>query len=146
MTIGLYISAAVPIHLPGDSNDVYYPWPMNGCQMKIRTIILVFMVVMFNAAPAEAMQEAILPADALVSKHHSALKQYQRLKATRKNASAKKLLRSKQVFICPRDTKVEVVVFKEKLARIKLSRLDNNARPIAIHFWTLAEQLRMLPQ
>jgi hypothetical protein len=119
---------------------------MNGFQMRIKTAIVVFIVLMFSALPAEALQEAILPADALVSKHHAALKEYQRLKATRKNASAQKLLRSKQVFVCPRDTKVEVVVFKEKLARIKLRRLDNNAKPISIHFWTLAEQLRMLSQ
>ena len=118
----------------------------NGCQMKVKTAIFVFVVLMFSAAPAQALQEAILPAYALVSEHHAALKEYQRLKAIRKNASAKKLLRSKQVFICPRDTKVEVVVFKEKLARIKLRRLDNNAKPISIHFWTLAEQLRMLSQ
>lgn len=114
--------------------------------MKIKTILFVFIVVMFNAAPAQALQEAILAANALVSPHHSVLEEYQRLKAKQKNASAKKLIRSNQVFICPRDTRVEVVVFKETLARIKLSRLDNNAEPISMHFWTLADHLRMLPQ
>ena len=121
-------------------------YPMNVWPIKVKIVFIILILLLVNAAPAQALQEAILPAYALVSEHHSALKQYQRLKATRKNASAKKLIRSKQVFICPRDTKVEVVVFKEKLARIKLSRLDNNAQPISIHFWTLTEQLRMLPQ
>ena len=114
--------------------------------MKIKTVVFVFMVSMFNAAPAQALQEAILAANALVSPHHSALEKYQRLKEKQKNASAKELIRSNQVFICPRGTRVEVVVLKEKLARIKLSRLDNNAKPISMHFWTPTDHLRMLPQ
>ena len=112
--------------------------------MKIKVAIFVFIVLIFNAMPAQAIQEAILPAYALVSKHQSAIKEYQELKQKRKNASARKLLTSNKVFICPRDTKVEVVKFGETLAKVRLSRLGSNAEPVTMYFWTLAKQLKMV--
>ena len=114
--------------------------------MRVRLAVFVFIVLTFNAMPAQAIQEAILPAYALVSENQSSIKEYQTLIEERKNASARKLLKSNQVFICPRDTKVEVVTLSEKLAKVRLSRLDANAKPIAIYFWTLAKQLKKLPQ
>ena len=34
----------------------------------------------------------------------------------------------------------------ESIAKVKLSRLDENAQPVTLYFWTLAEQLKILPQ
>ena len=112
--------------------------------MKVKVAVFVFIVLIFNAMPAQALQEAILPAYALVSEHQSSIKEYQELKEKRKNASARKLLTSNKVFICPRDTKVEVVKFGETLAKVKLSRLGSNAEPVTMYFWTLTKQLKMV--
>ena len=112
--------------------------------MKVKVAVFVFIVLIFHAMSAQAVQEAILPANALVSKHQSSIKEYQELKEKRKNASARKLLTSNKVFICPRDTKVEVVKFGETLAKVRLSRLGSNAEPVTMYFWTLAKQLKMV--
>jgi hypothetical protein len=113
---------------------------------KAAIAVGIFMVITLMATPAQAVQEAILTADALVSKYQSSIQEYQRLKKMRKNGSARKLLQSNHVFICPRDTKVEVVNVGGELAKVRLRRLDPDANPISMYFWTLAKQLRLLPQ
>ena len=113
---------------------------------KIGIAVGIFLVLTLMATPAQAIQEAIVPAYALVSKNQSSIREYQNLKEMRKNGSARKLLQSNQVFICPRDTKVEIVTVGGELAKVRLRRLDHNANPVTMHFWTLVKQLKLLPQ
>ena len=74
------------------------------------------------------------------------MREYHAFLDKQNNAAAKKLLKSKKIFLSPRDVKVEVVRVDENIAKVKLSRLDENAEPVTLYFWTLAQQLKMLPQ
>lgn len=114
----------------------------------MKVIIAVFFIIILSVftLPAGANQAAIIPAYALVSAHQSSMKEYHHLIGAKKRAAARKLIASEKVFLSPRDVKVEVVTFDQSIAKVKLSRLDKNAEPITLYFWTLADQLKLIPQ
>ena len=113
--------------------------------MKVK--IAVFILVIIGAAmPVGATQTAVIPAYAFVSLFQSSIREYQTLMDNHNRAAARKLLRSEKVFLSPKDVKVEVVTVDDTIAKVKVDRLDENAKPITLYFWTLAEQLQWLPR
>ena len=114
--------------------------------MKRRFILIGCLVLVLGADPAQAVQEAILTANSLVAKYRSSIQQYRDYKANQQNAAARELLTSAEVFVCPRDTKVEVIARDAAIAQVRIKRLDANAQPISLYFWTLSGQLRNLPR
>jgi hypothetical protein len=114
--------------------------------MPEKVIVFVLAVLMLTAIQVYANQAAVIPAYSFVSAFHSSMKEYQNFINSQNRAAARKLLNSAKVFISPRDVRVEVVTIDESIAKVKLSRLDDNAQPITLYFWTLVEQLKMLPQ
>jgi hypothetical protein len=114
--------------------------------MTVKFAVFVLAALMLTAMPVYANQAAVIPAYSLVSAFQSSMKEYQTFINSQNHAAARKLLNSEKVFLSPRDVRVEVVKVDESIAKVKLSRLDDNAQPVTLYFWTLAEQLKMLPQ
>lgn len=113
--------------------------------MPVRVAVFVLAALMLTAMPVYANQAAVIPAYSLVSAFQSSMKEYQYFMNSQNRAAARKLLNSEKIFLSPRDVRVEVVKIDESIAKVKLSRLDDNAQPVTLYFWTLAEQLKMLP-
>lgn len=113
--------------------------------MKGIIAVLVLATVVLAAMPAMASQNAIIPAYAYVSEWSSSMREYKDFIDKQNRAAARKLIDSKKVFLSPKDIRVEVVTLDEKIAKVKLNRLNEKAEPVALYFWTLAEQLRFLP-
>ena len=113
--------------------------------MKVKIAVLL-LVIIGAAMPVFATQTAVIPAYAFVSLFQSSMREYQTFIDNHNRAAARKLLRSEKVFLSPRDVKVEVVTFDDIIAKVKVDRLDENAKPVTLYFWTLAEQLKWLPQ
>jgi hypothetical protein len=114
--------------------------------MNVKIAVVMLIIMIFTAMPVCATQTAVIPAYAFVSAFQSSMKEYQTFIDNNNRAAARKLLRSEKVFLSPRDIKVEVVIFDDSIAKVKVDRLDENAKPITLYFWTLAEQLKLLPQ
>ena len=114
--------------------------------MTVKIAVFVLAALIHSAMPADANQAAVIPAYSLVSAFHSSMKEYRNFINDENRAAARKLLNSEKVFLSPRDIRVEVVMVDESIAKVKLSRLDENAQPVTLYFWTLAEQLKILPQ
>ena len=113
--------------------------------MAVKVAVFVLATLMLTAMPVYANQAAVIPAYSLVSAFQASMKEYQNFINSQNRAAARKLLNSDKVFLSPRDVRVEVVEVDESIAKVKLSRLNDNAQPIILYFWTLAEQLKMLP-
>ena len=114
--------------------------------MAEKVAVFVLVALMLTAMPVYANQAAVIPAYSLVSAFPSSMKEYQAFINSQNRAAARKLLNSEKVFLSARDVRVEVVTVDKSIAKVKLSRLDDNAQPVTLYFWTLAEQLKMLPQ
>ena len=114
--------------------------------MTVKIAVFVLAALIHSAMPADANQAAVIPAYSLVSAFHSSMKEYRNFINDENRAAARKLLNSEKVFLSPRDIRVEVVMVDESIAKVKLSRLDENAQPVTLYFWTLVEQLKILPQ
>ena len=114
--------------------------------MKGKTAVFVLITMIFTAMPVYATQAAVIPAYAFVSAVQSSMREYQNFIDNQNHTAARKLLNSEKIFLSPRDVKVEVVTFDKNIVKVKLSRLDENAKPVTLYFWTLAEQLKFLPQ
>ena len=114
--------------------------------MKVKITVFVFITMIFNAMPVYADQSAIIPAYSFISAFQSSMREYQNFIDAQNRAAARKLLASEEIFLSPRDVKVEVVTVDESIVKVKLSRLDENAEPITLYFWALAKQLKFLPQ
>ena len=114
--------------------------------MTVKVAVFLLAALILTAIPVYANQAAVIPAYSLVSAFQSSMKEYQTFINSQNRAAARKLLNSEKVFLSPRDVRVEVVTVNESIAKVKLSRLDDNAQPVTLYFWTLAEQLKMLPQ
>ncbi|WP_372677550.1 hypothetical protein [Desulfosarcina sp.] len=113
--------------------------------MTVKIVVFVIAALILAAMPTYASQAAVIPAYSFVSAFQSSMKQYRNYIDSQNRAAARKLLDSEKVFLSPRDVRVEVVTVDESIAKVKLSRLDENAKPITLYFWTLAEQLKILP-
>lgn len=114
--------------------------------MNVKIIVVALIAMLLTAMHAYATQSAVIPAYACVSAFQSSMREYHSFRDNQNHAAAKKLLRSKEIFLSPRDVKVEVVAVDKNIVKVKLSRLDHNAQPVTLYFWTLAEQLKILPQ
>lgn len=114
--------------------------------MTVKIAVFVLAALIVAAVPAFANQAAVIPAYSFVSAFQSSMKQYQHYINDQNRAAARKLLNSEKIFLSPRDVRVEVVAVDESIAKVKLSRLDENAQPVTLYFWTLVEQLKILPQ
>lgn len=114
--------------------------------MTVKVAIIVIAALIFATVPIDANQAAVIPAYSLVSAFQSSMREYQTFINCQNRAAAKRLLHSDKVFLSPRDVRVEVVTVEKSIAKVRLRRLDDNAQPITLYFWTLAEQLKMLPQ
>ena len=106
---------------------------------------IVFFAVILACMPVDAARHAILPAYAYVSSVQSSMVKYKNLLDKQNRAAARQLLSSRKVFISPRDIKVEVVCSKDAIAKVRLEQLNEQAEPVALYFWTLADQLKFLP-
>ena len=113
--------------------------------MTVKIAVFVLAALLLAAMPTVASQEAVIPAYSFVSAFQSSMEQYRNFINNQNRAAARKLLNSEKVFLSPRDVRVEVVTVDESIAKVKLSRLDENAQPVTLYFWTLAEQLKILP-
>jgi len=113
--------------------------------MTVKVAVFVLITLILTVMPACANQAAVIPAYSLVSAFQSSMKAYQNYIAIQNRAAARKLLNSQKIFLSPRDIRVEVVTVDESIAKVKLSRLNDNAQPVTLYFWTLAKQLKMLP-
>ena len=109
----------------------------------IAGIALISMIIAW--VPVYADQEAIIPTYAYVSAFKSSMAEYKSLIDKQNRAAAKKLLNSKKVFLSPKDIKVEVVSSNNNIAKVRLDHLNQNAEPVTLYFWTLADQLKFLP-
>jgi hypothetical protein len=114
--------------------------------MRMKTAAIVLTALTLAVMPVYANQAAVIPAYSFVSAFQSSMKEYRNYVNSQNRAAARELLYSEKVFISPRDVRVEVVTVDECIAKVKLSRLDANAKPVTLYFWTLAEQLIILPQ
>lgn len=114
--------------------------------MKVKILLFVLMTMIITTMPVYATQAAVIPAYAFVSAFQSSMREYQNFIDSQNRAAARKLLNSEKVFLSPRDVRVEVVAFDQNIVKVKLNRLDENAEPVTLYFWTLAEQLKILPQ
>ena len=114
--------------------------------MKVKGIVSIIIIyTMLAVLPAYANRTAIIPAYAFVSSMRSSMRDYQEFVENQNRAGARKLLRSEKVFIAPKDVRVEVVTIEEKIAKVKLCRLNEKAEPVTMYFWTLADQLKWWP-
>ena len=113
--------------------------------MKGIVAVFVLTALVITGVPAFATQNAIIPAYAYVSQFHSSMKEYKQLIDRQNRAAARKLLKTEKVFLSPKDVKVEVVTFDENIVKVKLSRLNEKAEPVTLYFWTLADQIKLLP-
>jgi hypothetical protein len=113
--------------------------------MKLIFAGLSFLAMLLTWMPAHGAQHAIVPAYAYVSTFQSSIMEYKDLIEKQNRSAARKLLKSRKVFIAPKDMKVEVVTSDNNIAKIKLNQLNHNAEPVSLYFWTLAEQLKFLP-
>ena len=113
--------------------------------MKGIVAFFVLAALFFSASTVCANENAIIPAYACVSKFHSSMKQYKELVDKQNRAGARKLLRAEKVFLSPKDVKVEVVALVDNIAKVRLHRLNEKAQPVALYFWTLSDQLRLIP-
>jgi hypothetical protein len=114
--------------------------------MKVKIAIFILITMLATSTSVYATQAAVIPAYSFVSAFQSSMKEYQAFIDNQNRAAARKLLNSEEVFLSPRDVKVEVVKFDKSIVKVKLSRLDEKAKPITLYFWTLTEQLKILPQ
>lgn len=114
--------------------------------MTVKIAIFVLAALVVTAMPVYSNQAAVIPAYSFVSTFQSSMKQYQNYINDQNRAAARAMLNSEKIFLSPRDVRVEVVTIDESIAKVKLSRLDENAQPVTLYFWTLAEQLKILPQ
>lgn len=114
--------------------------------MKVTAAVFVLVAIMSAAMPVHATQAAVIPAYACVSAFQSSMMEYRNFIDNQNNAAAKKLLHSEKIFLSPRDVRVEVVTIDKNIVKVKLRRLNENAEPVTLYFWTLAEQLKMLPR
>ena len=114
--------------------------------MTVKIALFILAALILASMPAYANQAAVIPAYSLVSAFQSSMKEYQNFINSQNRAAARRLLNSEKVFLSPRDVRVEVVTVDESIAKVKLSRLDENAQPVTLYFWTLAEQLKIQPQ
>jgi hypothetical protein len=119
---------------------------MGVFSMTVKIAVFVLAILICAAMPVYANQAAVIPAYSFVSAFQPSMKEYQHFINNQNRAAARKLLYSEKVFLSPRDIRVEVVAIDENIAKVKLSRLDDNAQPVTLYFWTLAEQLKILPQ
>lgn len=113
--------------------------------MKVIIVVFVLAALVITDVPAYATQNAIIPAYAYVSQFHSSMKEYKELIDKQNRAAARKLLKTEKVFLSPKDIRVEVVTFDENIVKVKLCRLNEKAEPVTLYFWTLADQLKLLP-
>ncbi len=113
--------------------------------MAARVVIFVLITLSLTVMPAGATQSAVIPAYSLVSAFQSSMQAYQNFIRIQNRVAARKLINSQKIFLSPRDIRVEVVTVDESIAKVKLSRLNDNAQPVTLYFWTLANQLKMLP-
>lgn len=123
-------------------------WPlreMGALSMRVNIVVFVLAALILAAMPSYASQAAVIPAYSFVSAFQSSMRDYRNFINNQNRAAARKLINSERVFISPRDVRVEVVTVDESIAKVKLSRLDENAQPVTFYFWTLAEQLKILP-
>jgi hypothetical protein len=118
---------------------------LGALSMTVRTTVFLLAALLLTTIPVCANQAAVIPAYSLVSAFQSSMEAYQSFITSQNRAAARKLLNSEKVFLSPRDVRVEVVTVDESIAKVKLRRLDDNAQPVTLYFWTLAEQLKMLP-
>lgn len=114
--------------------------------MTVKIVFLVLATMTLITMPAHATQAAVIPAYAYVSAFQSSMQEYLHYISIQNRAAARQLLISEKVFLAPRDVRVEVVAVVENIVKVKLNRLNENAEPVALYFWTLAEQLKILPQ
>jgi hypothetical protein len=114
--------------------------------MTKKVTVFVLTALILFVMPAGANQAAVIPAYSLVSAFQSSIREYQTFINCQNRVAARKLLNSEKVFFSPRDVRVEVVTVDKSIAKVKLRRLNENAQPITLYFWTLADQLKMLPQ
>ena len=114
--------------------------------MKAVVVFILFSALTLQVIPAAATQEAILTADSMVARYRSSLEQYLEHKSNYRNAAARQLITSEKVFVCPRDTRVEIVRLEKNIARIRLWRLDSKANVVGLYFWTLPSRLKSLPR
>ncbi|MFO7713790.1 hypothetical protein [Desulfosarcina sp.] len=114
--------------------------------MTLKNKFLVIAALILAALPAFANQAAVIPAYALVSAFQSSMQEYQTLMRSQNRVAARQLLNSEKIFLAPRDVRVEIVTVDACIAKVRLRRLNENAEPVTLYFWTLTEQLKMLPQ
>lgn len=114
--------------------------------MKGLITVLILIPMLLTAVPAVATQSAIIPAYAYVSDRPSSMKEYKALIDKQNRVGARKLLHARKVFLSPKDIRVEVVNLDENIAKVKLDRLNDRSERVTLYFWTLADQLRFLPQ
>lgn len=107
---------------------------------------IALLITLLPGMPVHATQEAIIPAYAYVSAFQSSMAEYKKLIDRQNRVAARKLLRSRKVFISPKDIKVEVISSTGKIAKVKLNQLNQKAEPVTLYFWTLADQLKFLPK
>lgn len=114
--------------------------------MPVKITVFLLAILISFAMPVQATQTAVIPAYALVSAIQSSIVEYRNFMNSQNRAAARKLLDAEKVFLSPRDIRVEVVAVEADIVKVKLNRLDKNAEPVSLYFWTLAEQLKMLPR
>lgn len=117
----------------------------SGLKTILKIVLWTSLGMIAALESAHAKRAAIIPAYALVSASSTSIRQYQNFMDAQNRVAAKKLLASEAVFLSPRDVKVEVVTVDAKIVKVRLSRLDENARPITLYFWALVDQLKFLP-
>lgn len=113
--------------------------------MKRKMIAVCCAILLLSAMPGFATRTAVVPAYAYVSMEKSSIRAYQDFLNEQNRAAAKKLVHAEKVFQSPKDMKVEIVKIDQNIAKVKMSRLDSNAKPVTFFFWTIIDQLKMLP-
>ncbi len=113
--------------------------------MKGKIIAVCLIVLSFSAQFSFATEAAVVPAYAYVSMQKSSIQAYNAYINNQNRVAARKLLQSDKVFLSPKDIRVEIVKVDRNLAKVKMSRLDENAKPVTLFFWTIADQLKSFP-
>jgi hypothetical protein len=114
--------------------------------MKAKMVTLGCMLMLFSSLPAVAAQMAVVPAYAWVSLNKSSMQAYQDYLDDQNRMAARNLSRAEKIFRSPKDLKVEVVKIDKKIAKVKMSRLDEQAKPVTVFFWTIRDQLILLQE
>ena len=114
--------------------------------MSGRMVALGCILLFFAALPLPAAQMAVVPAYAWVSMNRSSMQAYQDCLDDQNRVAARDLSRTEKVFRSPKDLKVEIVEIEKKIAKVKMSRLDQNAKPVTVFFWTIRDQLIFLQE